>query len=143
MIPGLYEQLLTVELQRIVAAVDAARIDVVSPEAADAHIAVAEHLRRVLERALRSVPEEERLTRQAEICNALVTWLRHEQRSLSVEPDDALVVPLTVLREVRALAHGAAPGYVSHERSRPIAITWRLRTPMPNDFFREAKVAAG
>jgi superfamily II DNA or RNA helicase len=37
---------------------------------------------------------------------------------------------------------GAAE-YVSHERSRPIAITWRLRTPMPDDFFREAKVAAG
>ena len=27
--------------------------------------------------------------------------------------------------------------------SRPIAITWRLRKPMPDDFFREAKVAAG
>jgi hypothetical protein len=37
---------------------------------------------------------------------------------------------------------GAAE-YVSHERNRPIAITWRLRKPMPDDFFREAKVAAG
>jgi hypothetical protein len=36
-----------------------------------------------------------------------------------------------------------AADYVSHERSRPIAITWRLRRPMPDDFFREAKVAAG
>ena len=36
-----------------------------------------------------------------------------------------------------------AADYVSHERSRPIAITWRLRKPMPDDFFREAKVAAG
>jgi len=32
---------------------------------------------------------------------------------------------------------------VSHEGSRPIAIRWRLRRPMPDDFFREAKVAAG
>ena len=36
-----------------------------------------------------------------------------------------------------------AADYVSHERSRPIAITWRLRKPMPDDFFREAKVATG
>jgi hypothetical protein len=36
-----------------------------------------------------------------------------------------------------------AGDYVSHERSRPIAITWRLRKPMPDDFFREARVAAG
>ena len=36
-----------------------------------------------------------------------------------------------------------AADYVSHEGSRPIAITWRLRKPMPDDFFREAKVAAG
>jgi hypothetical protein len=36
-----------------------------------------------------------------------------------------------------------AADYVSHERSRPIAITWRLRKAMPDDFFREAKVAAG
>jgi hypothetical protein len=36
-----------------------------------------------------------------------------------------------------------AADYVSHQGSRPIAITWRLRKPMPDDFFREAKVAAG
>ena len=33
--------------------------------------------------------------------------------------------------------------YVSHERERPIAFVWRLRRPMPADFFRETKVAAG
>ncbi len=33
--------------------------------------------------------------------------------------------------------------HVSHEGERPIAITWRLRYPMPADFFRDAKVAAG
>jgi hypothetical protein len=36
-----------------------------------------------------------------------------------------------------------AADYVSHKGSRPIAITWRLRKPMPEDFFREAKLAAG
>jgi hypothetical protein len=36
-----------------------------------------------------------------------------------------------------------AADYDAHQGSRPIAITWRLRKPMPDDFFREAKVAAG
>jgi superfamily II DNA or RNA helicase/HKD family nuclease len=105
---GLYEQLLTVELQRLLSALEPGRADVAFAEAADAHIAVAEHLRRLLERALHVVPEDERLTRQAEICNALLAWLRDGQGSDAVEPDDALVVPLTVLREIRALTRGAA-----------------------------------
>jgi hypothetical protein len=33
--------------------------------------------------------------------------------------------------------------YVSHQGEKPIAFVWRLRKPMPFDFFREAKVAAG
>jgi hypothetical protein len=32
---------------------------------------------------------------------------------------------------------------VTHEGSRPISITWKLRTPMPQAFFEEAKVVAG
>lgn len=36
-----------------------------------------------------------------------------------------------------------AADYMSNQGSRPIAITWRLRKPMPDDFFREAKLAAG
>ena len=108
LIPGLCEQLLTVELQRLISSLAAGRADVGSSEAADAHIAVADHLRRLLERALHAVSEDERLTRQAETCNALLEWLRDEQRSAPVEPDDALVVPLAVLREVRALTRGAA-----------------------------------
>ena len=33
--------------------------------------------------------------------------------------------------------------HMSHERERPIAFVWRLRQPMPADFFKEAKLAAG
>lgn len=33
--------------------------------------------------------------------------------------------------------------YVSHKGERPIQFVWRLRRPMPADFFRQAKVAAG
>jgi hypothetical protein len=45
-------------------------------------------------------------------------------------------------RTVAYTCLGAAD-YVSHQGGRPIAITWRLRRPMPDDFFRDAKVAAG
>ena len=33
--------------------------------------------------------------------------------------------------------------YVQHQGSRPMAITWRLHTPMPADLFEDARVAAG
>ena len=34
-----------------------------------------------------------------------------------------------------------AADYVSHQGSNPIAFTWRLRKPMPEDFFMSAKLA--
>ena len=32
--------------------------------------------------------------------------------------------------------------YVSHTGHRPIAITWKLHTPMPTDFFNHASAVA-
>jgi superfamily II DNA or RNA helicase/HKD family nuclease len=107
-IAGLYEQLLTVELQRLLSRIAPNQADVVSPDGAETHVLVAGHLRRILERALGAVPEDERLTRQAEICNAILAWLRDEQSAESVDSRDSLVVPLAVLREVRDLTRGAA-----------------------------------
>jgi len=48
----------------------------------------------------------------------------------------------TTGRTLRYMLLGPAR-YVSHAGERPIPITWRLEHPMPADFFREAKVAAG
>lgn len=59
----------------------------------------------------------------------------------------------TVLLFVRETAHdeygSGAPylflgpaSYVTHEGEQPIAITWRLETAMPIDFFSSAKVVA-
>ena len=47
---------------------------------------------------------------------------------------DGQTVPYTLL--------GPAE-YVSHQQERPIQFVWRLQRPMPADFFRQAKVAAG
>jgi hypothetical protein len=47
---------------------------------------------------------------------------------------DGLTMPYTFLGPVQ---------YVSHQQERPIQLVWRLSHPMPADFFRQAKVAAG
>ena len=100
------------------AALDPSRVDVATPDAADTHVAVSEHLRRIIERALRAVPEEERLTRQAELCNAILAWLRDERSVESVNPGEALVGPLAApargsgAQPRRGLldSHAASPG---------------------------------
>lgn len=58
---------------------------------------------------------------------------------------------LLFARETKNSEHGAAgaflclgeAGYVSHRGERPIAITWRLRTPLPGAFYTTAAVVAG
>lgn len=56
-------------------------------------------------------------------------------------------VPLLFVRQQRDGDFGTAPfvflgdaSYVSHTGDRPIAITWRLRTPMPADLFAASTV---
>ena len=108
-VTGLYEQLLTVELERLLSRLAPGQASLAAAEPADSHLAVANHLQRILERALRSVPEDERLARQADICNALLIWLRNRaSRGCRADQDEALVVPLTLLREVRDLSRGVA-----------------------------------
>ena len=107
-VPGLYEQLVTEELTRLLARLAPAQVAQSGLHVADAHLAVAGHLRRVLERVLRAIPEDERLARQAELSNALLTWLREVSGAESVTADDALAVPLSLLREIKALDRGTA-----------------------------------
>jgi superfamily II DNA or RNA helicase/HKD family nuclease len=68
-------------------------------------------------------------------------YIHHRNRSgnilLFVRPrkkQDGRTMPYTFL--------GAAD-YVSHKGERPISFVWKLRRPMPADFFRQAKVASG
>ena len=109
-VPGLYEQLVTEELRRLLAALQPNQVTVENPDAEDSHRALADYLHRIIERALRGIPDEERLARQTELCNALIAWLRAGPVRESVDEGDALAVPLKVLREVKNLARGAAFG---------------------------------
>jgi hypothetical protein len=57
---------------------------------------------------------------------------------------------LLAVRDTRQDAWGATKpyvllgpaNYVSHEGERPIALTWRLQTPIPAEVFERFKVAA-
>ena len=105
--PGLYEQLVTQDLKRLLQSWAESQVDLGSLDPADAHVAIAEHLRRIIQHTLRAIPEEERLTRQAELCNALISWLQEQSSHGSAEQGEALVVPVEVLREIKRLDRGA------------------------------------
>jgi superfamily II DNA or RNA helicase/HKD family nuclease len=68
-------------------------------------------------------------------------YIHHRERGSNVllfvrhrRAQDGLTMPYTFLGPV---------DYVSHQHERPIQFVWRLQRPMPADFFRRAKVAAG
>ena len=69
-------------------------------------------------------------------------YMHHRQRGSHV---------LLFVRETKKAVGGVAKPYlflgpatyVSHRGERPMAITWKLRDPIPGDFYQRAKVAAG
>jgi superfamily II DNA or RNA helicase/HKD family nuclease len=68
-------------------------------------------------------------------------YIQHKEKGTSIllfvrrrEKMDGRTVPYIFL--------GPAE-YVRHEGDRPISFVWRLQTPMPADFFRESRMAAG
>ncbi len=67
-------------------------------------------------------------------------YIEHAQQGTNV---------LLFVREQRRDALGTAPfhflgpaSYVSHEGERPVAFTWRLQTPMPEELFEVARSVA-
>lgn len=101
-IPGLYEQLVTEDLKRLLNSLKPDQLALDNPDTADGYIAIAEHLRRLIEQALRAIPEEDRLRRQAELCNNVIAWLQREQTQQALSSGQALIIPVEVLREIKA-----------------------------------------
>lgn len=70
---GLYDLLITREVERELAALDSERRAVVDPvDPGDAHVRLARHIAAVVRESLRGVPESERPERQAQICNEII-----------------------------------------------------------------------
>jgi hypothetical protein len=66
-------------------------------------------------------------------------YIHHRQRGSHI---------LLFVREAKTNALGASPyvflgpaDFVSHEGDRPMAITWRLRRPMPTEVFMASRAA--
>ena len=66
-----------------------------------------------------------------------------------IEHEQLGITPLLFARHSKSDAHGTVPylflgplKYVTHEGDRPMNIMWRVRTPIPADFLRLARVAA-
>lgn len=73
-------------------------------------------------------PTGQRYIRHRELGAHILLFVRSRKKQ------DGLTVPYTFLGPV---------DYISHKQERPIQFVWQLRRPMPADFFRQAKVAAG
>jgi len=72
---GLYETVVTRELDSSLATIAPAHPKLSDLNPADAHVALARHFERELERVLQSIPNENRTERQAEIVDHLITRL--------------------------------------------------------------------
>jgi len=72
-------------------------------------------------------PTGQRYIKQRELGGTVLLFVRPRKQQ------DGLTMPYTFLGPV---------DYVSHKGERPIAFVWKLRHPMPADFFRAAKVAS-
>lgn len=73
-------------------------------------------------------PTGQRYIRHRELGGHILLFVRARKKQ------DGVTVPYTFLGPV---------DHVSHTQDRPIQFVWQLRRPMPADFFRQAKVAAG
>lgn len=107
LVPGLYERLVTRELKQAIDELGEGLADLQRADPGDGHIAAAEHVRRLIESALRSLPEETRINAQAQLCNALLRAI--VGAPAAPRPEDELVEPLSVLREVRRPGRLGAP----------------------------------
>ena len=116
--PGLYERLVTLELRKSLSLLKSEQMTFGEADEGDAYVLIAEHLRRIFERTLRSLPESDRISKQAELCNKVLSWI-HEQMSGDPAVGDessktelglaeALSIPVEILREIKAVDRGAA-----------------------------------
>lgn len=74
---GLYERLITASLKARLLQFDpaATRVSTQGLDPAEAHAALARHVEDVVVRALRGIPQEDRLATQAEVANEIIRLL--------------------------------------------------------------------
>lgn len=90
---GLYDLLITQAVERELRDLDSSRRAAVEPlEAADAYVPLARHIAAIVRAALHGLPADERLARQAAVCNEIVRTLAGSLPK-AVDDDDLVVDP--------------------------------------------------
>lgn len=104
--PGLYERLITRALAGKLLDFDLARtrLKKTAVDPAEAHATLARHVERVTARALRGLPEKERLKCQVQLANELIRLFESNDASAA---DDAVVLPLEELCSIQEMTDGA------------------------------------
>jgi hypothetical protein len=99
---GLYERLITASLKARLLRFDAhtTTISTKSLDPAEAHATLARHVEEVAARALRGIPQDERLAKQAEVANQILRLLDDDA--------DLVALPSEQLRAVQAITGSPA-----------------------------------
>lgn len=109
LVPGLYDSPVTRELDELLATHDhALEIRRSALDPADSNELLARHIARIVRAMLLDVPEEERLRRQAEICNELLCTLGNSLAT-DLNPEELLVPAEKLTAAYRRDAFASAP----------------------------------
>ena len=101
LVPGLYEQLVTVGLESAVRAANDALAEREHLNEEAAPQILARYLHDTLVRALRNLPEEDRLAKQVALANRLVALLGEAAPNAGVDADEAVLEPAELLLALR------------------------------------------
>lgn len=99
--PGLYEQLLTVGLDGALRGANDTHADREQLHVEAAPEILARHLHDAIVRALRNLPEEERLDKQVALANRLVQLLEEAAPHSGIDAEDAVTAPAELLLAIR------------------------------------------
>lgn len=101
LVPGLYEQLVTIGLETAIRAANDTRFDREHLNEEAAPQILARYLHDTLIRALRNLPEEDRLAKQVALANRLVALLGEAAPNAGIDADEAVLEPAELLLALR------------------------------------------
>jgi superfamily II DNA or RNA helicase/HKD family nuclease len=102
---GLYERLITASLKARLVRLDSSKTKVSTEglDPAEAHATLARHIEGVVAHALRGIPQEGRLVKQAEVSNGIIGFFTASLNGVANKnADDVVALPPELLRSIRA-----------------------------------------
>lgn len=106
--PGLYEQVVTEALRKSISELKPALVKAERLDEGESHDVLAEHLQRYLSWVLKGISGPDRLQRQVEVCNRIISWLADAGRDDTADltaVDPAAETLLSVLDAADAMSN--------------------------------------